>query len=311
MYRIIKKLLNNSASLVGLLLLLVFILIAVFAPFIAPPLFPDPYQIPRMSWDIEPRPPGSLITDDMKFVYESLGKPVTREQAIFGTAQGGYDIFYGMIWGTRTAFRVGIITVTFSMLIGIIGGSIAAYFGGWIDELLMRLTDIFLSIPFLVAAMVLTTILGRGLDKVMIALIAFGWMGYARVIRGSILSTKEEAYVMAAKALGVKDFRIIAFHLLPNTIFPVLVQASMNIGSMVVTAAALSFLGVGAPLGYADWGQMVSFARNWIIGAPGKAGEYWYAVFFPGIFIVLFVLSWNLVGDTLRDILDPRLRGEL
>ena len=143
-------------------------------------------------------------------------------------AQGGYDIFYGLIWGTRTAFRVGIITVVFSMLIGVISGSIAAYFGGWIDELLMRITDIFLSIPFLVAAMVLTTILGRGLDKVMVALIAFGWMGYARVIRGSILSTKQEIYIMAARALGVKDFRIILLHLLPNTIFPVLVQASMN-----------------------------------------------------------------------------------
>jgi len=311
MNRIFRKLISNTASLIGLLLLLVFILIAVFAPYLAPPLFPDSYQIPRMSWDVEPQPPGFPISDDMRFVYESLGKPVTRDKAVFGTAQGGYDIFYGLIWGTRTAFRIGIITVTLSMLIGVILGSLSAYFGGWLDELLMRITDIFLSIPFLVAAMVLTTILGRGLDKVMIALVAFGWMGYARVIRGSILSTKEEVYVMAAKALGVKDFRIISFHLLPNTIFPVLVQASMNIGSMVVTAAALSFLGVGAPLGYADWGQMVSFARNWIIGSPGKAGEYWYAVFFPGIFIVLFVLSWNLVGDTLRDILDPRLRGEL
>lgn len=311
MNRIIKKLLNNTASLIGLFLLIVFVLIAIFAPYIAPPMFSDPYQIQRMTWDIEPQPPGFPMSDDMRFIFESLGKPITRDRAIFGTTQGGYDIFYGLIWGTRTAFRVGIITVAFSMLIGIIGGSIAAYFGGWLDDLLMRITDIFLSIPFLVAAMVLTTILGRGLNKVMIALIAFGWMEYARVIRGSILSTKEEVYVMAAKALGVKDYRIIILHLLPNTIFPVLVQASMNIGSMVVTAAALSFLGVGAPLGYADWGQMVSFARNWIIGAPGKAGEYWYAVFFPGIFIVLFVLSWNLVGDTLRDILDPRLRGEL
>ena len=311
MNRIIKKLLSNTTSLIGLLLLLFFVVIAIFAPRIAPPLFDDPYQIVRMTWDIEPRPPGFPMADEMRVVFESLGKQVDRDKALFGTAQGGYDIFYGLIWGTRTAFRVGIITVVFSMLIGVISGSIAAYFGGWIDELLMRITDIFLSIPFLVAAMVLTTILGRGLDKVMIALIAFGWMGYARVIRGSILSTKQEIYIMAARALGVKDFRIILLHLLPNTIFPVLVQASMNIGSMVVTAAALSFLGVGAPLGYADWGQMVSFARNWIIGSPGNAGKYWYAVFFPGIFIVLFVLSWNLVGDTLRDILDPRLRGEL
>ena len=311
MNRILKKLFSNTTSLVGIILLIFFIIIALFAPAITPPLSDDPYQVPRMSWDINPQPPGSLMSDDMKEAYEFMEKEVKWEKAICGTAEGGYDIFYGLIWGTRTAFKIGIITVLISMLIGIILGSISAYFGGWIDEILMRITDIFLSFPFLVAAMVLTTVLGRGLDKVMIALISFGWMGYARLIRGSILSTKEETYVMAAKALGVNDAKIIWKHLLPNTIFPVMVQGSMNIGSMVITAAALSFLGVGAPVGYADWGQMVSFARNWIIGSPGHAGQYWYAVFYPGIFIVLFVLSWNLIGDTLRDILDPRLRGEL
>ena len=311
MNRILKKLFSNATSLVGIILLIFFIIIALFAPAITPPLSDDPYQVPRMSWDVDPQPPGSLMSDNMKEAYEFMEKKVKWEKAICGTAEGGYDIFYGLIWGTRTAFKIGIITVLISVFIGLILGSISAYFGGWIDEILMRITDIFLSFPFLVAAVVLTTVLGRGLDKVMIALISFGWMGYARLIRGSILSTKEETYVMAAKALGVNDAKIIWKHLLPNTIFPVMVQGSMNIGSMVITAAALSFLGVGAPVGYADWGQMVSFARNWIIGSPGNAGQYWYAVFYPGIFIVLFVLSWNLIGDTLRDILDPRLRGEL
>jgi len=311
MNRILKKLFSNATSLIGIILLFFFIMIAIFAPAITPALSDNPYQIPRMSWDINPQPPGSPMSDDMKEIYGFLEKEVKWEKAICGTAEGGYDIFYGLIWGTRTAFKIGLITVLISMLIGVILGSISAYFGGWIDEILMRITDIFLSFPFLVAAMVLTTVLGRGLDKVMIALISFGWMGYARLIRGSILSAKEETYVMAAKALGVNDAKIIWKHLLPNTIFPVMVQGSMNIGSMVITAAALSFLGVGAPVGYADWGQMVSFARNWIIGSPGHAGQYWYAVFYPGIFIVLFVLSWNLIGDTLRDILDPRLRGEL
>jgi len=311
MNRILKKLFSNATSLIGIILLVFFIVIAVFAPMITPPLSDDPYQIPRMSWDVNPQPPGSSMSEDMREIYLFMEKDVKWDKAICGTAEGGYDIFYGLIWGTRTAFKIGIITVFISMLIGIILGSVSAYFGSWIDEVLMRITDIFLSFPFLVAAMVLTTVLGRGLDKVMIALISFGWMGYARLIRGSILATKEETYVMAAKALGVKDAKIIWKHLLPNTIFPVMVQGSMNIGSMVITAAALSFLGVGAPVGYADWGQMVSFARNWIIGSPGNAGQYWYAVFYPGIFIVLFVLSWNLIGDTLRDILDPRLRGEL
>ncbi len=311
MNRTLKKLFSNTASLIGIILLFIFVIIALFAPLIAPPLTDDSYQIPRMSWEVNPQPPGFPMSEDIRAIYDYMGVEVRYDKAIFGTAEGGYDIFYGLIWGTRTAFRVGLITVIISVLIGILVGSFSGYFGGWLDEILMRITDIFLSFPFLVAAMVLTTILGRGLDKVMIALIAFGWMGYARLIRGSILATKEETYVTAAKALGVKDVKIIGKHLLPNTIFPVMVQATMNIGSMVITAAALSFLGVGAPVGYADWGQMVSFARNWIIGAPGHAGQYWYTVFYPGIFIVLFVLAWNLVGDTLRDILDPRLRGEL
>ena len=311
MHRTVRKLFSNVSSLVGIVLLFIFIIIALFAPIIAPPLSDDSYQVPRMSWDVNPQPPGSPMSDEIRDIYDFMGKEIKYDRAICGTAEGGYDIFYGLIWGTRTAFKIGLITVTVAGLIGVFIGSISAYFGGWIDEILMRITDIFLSFPFLIAAMVLTTVLGRGLDKVMIALIIFGWMGYARLIRGSILSAKEETYVMAAKALGVKDIKIIWKHLLPNTIFTILVQATMSIGSMVITAAALSFLGVGAPVGYADWGQMVSFARNWIIGAPGHAGQYWYTVFYPGIFIVLFVLAWNLIGDTLRDILDPRLRGEL
>ena len=311
MNRTVRKLFSNASSLVGIVLLFIFIIIAILAPVIAPPLSDDPYQVPRMSWDVNPQPPGFPMSDNIRDIYNLMGTEIKYDKAICGTAEGGYDVFYGLIWGTRTAFRIGLITVAVAGLIGVFIGSISAYFGGWIDEILMRITDIFLSFPFLVAAMVLTTVLGRGLDKVMIALITFGWMGYARLIRGSILSAKEETYVMAAKALGVKDIKIILKHLLPNTIFPVIVQATMSIGSMVITAAALSFLGVGAPVGYADWGQMVSFARNWIIGAPGHAGQYWYTVFYPGIFIVLFVLAWNLIGDTLRDILDPRLRGEL
>jgi len=311
MNRTIRKLFSNASSLVGIVLLIIFIIIALFAPIIAPPLSDDHYQVPRMSWEVNPQAPGFLMSDNIRDIYTVIGTEIKWNKAICGTAEGGYDIFYGLIWGTRTAFKIGLITVSATVIIGVFIGSISAYFGGWLDEILMRITDIFLSFPFLVAAMVLTTILGRGLDKVMIALIVFGWMGYARLIRGNILAAKEETYVMAAKALGVKDIKIIWRHLLPNTIFPVMVQATMNIGTMVITAASLSFLGVGAPVGYADWGQMVSFARNWIIGSPGNAGQYWYSVFYPGIFIVLFVLAWNLVGDTLRDILDPRLRGEL
>jgi peptide/nickel transport system permease protein len=171
------------------------------------------------------------------------------------------------------------------MLIGLIVGSIAAYFGGWIDELLMRLTDIFLSIPFLVAAMVLTTILGRGLDKVMIALIAFGWMDIAGSIRGSILCHQRRDICYGSQSFRSKRFSYhFSFIYYPIPFSQCLVQASMNHRFNGSDCAALSFLGVGAPLGYADWGQMVSFARKWILVSPGKAGEYGMRYFFPGIF---------------------------
>jgi len=183
------------------------------------------------------------------------------------------------------------------------------YYGGWVDMVLMRITDIFLSFPFLLAAMtlsaILTPVLGKSLLPATIALITFGWMGYARLIRSDILSIKEREYVLAAKVIGASDARILLRHILPNAIFPTIVVASMDMGSYVLTFAALSFLGIGAEVGYADWGQLLSFARDWIT----NLADYWYIVVFPGIALVLFVLAWNLVGDALRDILDPRLRG--
>ncbi len=233
---------------------------------------------------------------------------ITVDYHPFGMIDGR-DIFYGVVWGTRTAFRIGLIVTIFSTIIGLVIGSISGYYGGWVDETLMRITDVFLSIPFLVAAIVLTTFLGSGLNKVMIAMIIFGWMGTARLIRGNILQVKEEQFILAAKALGVKDFFIIIKHVLPNTIFPVVIQASMRMGSLVITAAALSFLGLGAPTGYADWGALLNYSRDWILGAQGEAFKYWFALFYPGLAMVLFVLAWNLLGDALRDTFDPRLRG--
>jgi peptide/nickel transport system permease protein len=298
--RVLRKIFRNPSAVLGFSLLIFFILVAIFAPVIAKPLNPmmpdeegkpmkldNPYIMPIITWSSEPVPPS-------------------REHP-FGMIQGR-DIFYGVVWGTKTAFYIGLTVTILSTIFGIIIGSIAGYYGGWIDEILMRITDTFMSIPFLLAAMVLTTILGNGLDKVMIAMTVFGWMGAARLIRANILQVKEEQFVLAAKALGVKDFFIIIRHILPNTIFPVLIQASMRMGSLVITAAGLSFLGLGAPLGYADWGSMLNFTRNWILGTSGSAFTYWYAVFYPGMAMVLFVLAWNLVGDALRDVFDPRLK---
>jgi len=258
-----------------------------------------------------------------------------------GTTEGQYDIFYGVVWGTRTAFRVGVVITFITLIIGLLIGSLSAFYGGWTDEGLMRVTEIFQAFPFLLAAItmssILATLYGRGeanplmfaakslamvtfgqnptkpLDPIklgiltgMLAIIFFGWMTYARMIRGNILTVKESEYTFAARTVGASNMRILFRHLLPNAVFPVLVLASMDIGSYVLTFAALSFLGLGAQTGYADWGQMISFARNWVPSLE----KHWYIVIYPGLAIVLFVLAWNLVGDALRDILDPRMRGK-
>lgn len=284
------KLIKNPLGLIGLVLLVFFVVVGILAPVLAPPAWEhEPYRIPRDG-------------------YSSVPKPPSPEHP-FGTAEGQFDIYYGIVWGTRTAWRVSLVVVSISALIGIVMGSVAAFYGGVLDELLMRITDIFYAFPFLVGAMVLTTILGRGLTNVMVALVALGWMGYARLIRGDILQIREADYVQAARAAGASSLRLILRHILPNAIWPVVVQGTMSMGSIVITAAALSFLGVGAPLGYADWGQLISYARNWILGLYGNPLAYWYVVIYPSIAITLFCLSWNLVGDALRDILDPRLRG--
>ncbi len=322
MNKVLKRLLTNPTSLLGILLLLAFALVAIFAPVIAP--IPenarDPYMIPRDGFSSTPEEPSALHP--------------------FGTTEGQYDIFYGVVWGTRTAFRIGVVITIFTTLIGLTVGTLSGFFLGWVDEILMRITEIFLAFPFLLAAItlssVLQTVYGRGdagpimmaakvlafatfgqnpadpVDPIqlqvltgMSAIIMFGWMTYARVIRGNILALRELDYVTAARAIGTSNLRIMVRHMLPNGIFPVLVIASMNIGSYVLTFAALSFLGLGAQRGYADWGQMINFARNWI---PSLA-THWHIVVFPSGAIVLFVLAWNLVGDALRDVLDPRLTG--
>lgn len=289
--KLIKRLLRNPISLVGIILILFFVAVAVFAPLIAPPAprARDPYDMPRLGYKAEPQPPSA--------------------EAIFGTTEGQYDIFYGVVWGTRTAFRAGITVTLATVAIGLTLGTVAGYFGGRVDEVLMRIVEIFMAFPYLLAALTMAAVLqprlGRGIWAPMVALIAFGWTTYARLIRGDILSVKEREYVLAARVIGTSDLRIILRHVLPNAIFPTMVVASMDIGTYVLSFAALSFLGVGVQVGYADWGQIIAFARNWI---PVLA-DYWFIIVFPGIAITLYVLGWNLLGDAFRDILDPRMHG--
>jgi peptide/nickel transport system permease protein len=234
---------------------------------------------------------------------------------VFGVASGGWDIYYGIVWGTRTAFIGGIIITFVTVLIGVIVGTLSAYYGGPVDTVLQRITEVFLAFPFLLAALTLASVLqpllggragvgGSGLITAGIAVVVFGWMGFARLIRGDILSVRERDYVTAARAVGVRDRRIMTRHIIPNAIFPTLVLASLTIGTNAITFAALSFLGLGAEQGFADWGQLLAFSRNWIT----TLDQHWYMVFFPAVALVLFVLGWNLVGDAVRDVLDPRTR---
>ena len=285
--RIIRYLLLNPLSLLGIGLLAGFVLVAILAPVLA---VPEAYQITPY--------------DTPRAGFWATPQPISAE-AWFGTTQGQYDIFYAVVWGTRTAFKIGLGVVGMSVLIGVTVGAVAAYYGSLVDEVLMRVVDVFMAIPFLIAAMVLTTLLGKGIEQMIIALTVFGWMGYARLVRSEILLIKEMDYVNAARSYGAGDFRILALHILPNALFPVLVLATMMTGSMVLAASALSFLGVGSEAGYADWGQFIAYSRNWIVGQAGNPFQYWYTLFFPGAAIFLFVLAWNLVGDALRDILDP------
>jgi peptide/nickel transport system permease protein len=287
--KVIVRMLKNPVSLTGIVLVVAFVVIAILAPVLAPPQRPEePYRIPRDGYLAEPKPPSA--------------------EHIFGTTEGQYDIYYGVIWGTRTAFRVGVMITIATIIIGLLVGTTSGYFGGWVDEGLMRVVDIFMGFPFLLAAITLAAVLGSSprFDRIttgMIALIVFGWTTYARLLRGDIQSVKERDYVMAARTLGASHQRIMLRHVIPNSIFPTLVVASMDIGSYVLNFAALSFLGLGAEPGYADWGQLISFARNWM----PSLFDYWYIIVYPGIAILLFVLGWNLIGDAFRDILDPKL----
>jgi len=299
MFTRIKK---SPLSIVGTAIIAFYIALAILAPVLAPP-WPgrDPFMIPRKVYLIAPKPPSP--------------------EHIFGTAQGSYDIYYGCIWGTITAFRVGIFVVGISLVIGLIIGTLAGYYGGILDELMMRLTDIFLAFPGLVLCIALVialpsklTILELGslkwtlplsaLDKLLLALAIVGWPSYCRVIRGEVMRIKVEDYIQASRAVGCSDFKIITRHILPNSIYPILIMASLDIGAIVLTAAALSFLGLGTPTGYADWGQLINLSQSYIeVGL-----EYWYTYTIPGVFIFTFVLGWNLLGDAFRDILDPMLR---
>lgn len=287
---------KSSLSIIGAAIVLFYVFLAVLAPILAPPGDVSQGGDPMMIWHHG----------------ESLIPTAPNPENPFGTTQGQFDIYYGSIWGARSALRLGILVAGGSLLIGLLIGIVAAYYGGWMDEVLMRLTDIVLAFPGLILSMALIVVLVptgfQRLDAVMLSLTIVGWPGYARLIRGEILRVKNEDYVEAAKSVGCSDFRIIGRHILPNSIYAVLIVFTLDMGTIVLAAAALSFLGLGASVGYADWGQIIALSINWIYGNPAAPFAYWFTFVIPGLFISTFVLGWNLLGDALRDVLDPTLR---
>ncbi len=310
---------RNPLAIVGLLIVLAFVVTATAAPLVTTPSRSCLRDLGLTAATAEayknPTNPAfykiMFQTPTTCYMMPRVGySPIPQTPEVSGTLLGttsqGYDIFYGLMWGSRTAFRIGVLVVGIGLMLGLIVGATAGYLGGWVDNVLMRITDMVIAVPALVLALVIVMVLGNSIINLMIAISAVAWPSYARLVRGEVLRVKELEYVTGAQSIGRRPFGVVMRHILPNAIGPILIVASLDIGSIVLTAAALSFLGLGPELGYADWGQMISFARNWILGPPGQPLAYWYTSFWPGLVIVLFVLGWNLLGDAFRDVLDVR-----
>jgi peptide/nickel transport system permease protein len=218
---------------------------------------------------------------------------------LLGTDKLGRDLLSRIIIGARPALIVPMGVVFFAILIGTPLGALAGYKGGWIDEVIMRITDLFLAFPSLLLAMAITSALGRGLDKAAIALVVSWWPWYTRIARGVAVSLRERYFVEAAQAVGVSDAVIIFRHILPNTISPILIQATVDLGTVILAMGGLAFLGLGTQPPSPDWGLMVSEGRELIL-------NQWWVATFAGLAIFIVVLAFNLLGDTLRDIFDPR-----
>ena len=227
-------------------------------------------------------------------------KPPSLEH-LFGADALGRDIFTRVVFGARMSLKIGLTVILLSLAIGVPLGLIAGFFGGKIDEIIMRLTDMFLAFPPILLPLAIAAALGASIINAMIA-IAISWFPwYVRLIRAQVLTVKEELYVESARSIGVSRPLIICRHILPNVLSPVIIQASMDMGYAILMAASLSFIGVGAKPPTVEWGLMITAARAYFL-------DYWWTVTFPGLAIFVSVLAFNLVGDGLRDILDPKIR---
>lgn len=269
------RLKRNKAAMVGLFFVILLVVVAIFAGVIAPH---DPYA---QNLEYRLKPPTA--------------------QHLLGTDDYGRDILSRIIYGARVSLMVGVISEGIALIIGVLLGAIAGYYGGNVDNMIMRLCDIMFAFPELLFCIGIMFALGPGIYNVFIAIGFVGWAGYARLVRGQILSLKKMEFVEAAHASGAKDFRIIFKHILPNTLAPIIVMLTLSIPGAIMSEASLSFLGLGAQPPMASWGSMIFDGRSYLRTFP------WFSIT-PGIAIMLTVLGFNLFGDGLRDALDPRLK---
>jgi peptide/nickel transport system permease protein len=267
---------RNRLALGGLFVILFTFLIAGFAPIISP------HDPGKTDVSLKLKPPSS--------------------QHYLGTDQLGRDVFSRMLYGSRVSLSVGFVAVAISILIGILVGALAGYYGGWVDSLLMRFVDVMLCFPSFFLILTVVALLGPSLFKVMVVIGITSWMGTSRFVRAEFLTLRERDFVQAARALGVKDRRIIFRHILPNALAPVFVTATLDVATAILVEAGLSFLGFGVQPPAPSWGNILTEGRTYIFDA-------WWLTVFPGLAILLTVLSFNLLGEGLRDALDPRLRG--
>ena len=272
---LIYRLKKSPLTLVGIVIILMLLLIAAFAPYIAPY---DPLDI---------NPPERL-------------KPPSSNH-LCGTDSAGRDVLSRIIYGSRISIQIGGFVVFMAVVFGSLLGLISGYFGGKIDNMIMRVTDVFFSIPYLILAMAIAAVLGPSLINTMISLAIVWWPIYTRITRAQALQIRELTYVEVSKGLGAKPLWIIWKHILPNSISPVIVQASLDFGNAIMMAAALSFIGLGAQPPTPEWGAMISTGRSFL-------RDSWWFPTFPGVAIFITVMGFNLLGDGLKDMLDPKLR---
>ncbi len=266
---------RNRLSVIGLSIVIILLIIAVTAPLWVP--FPDD------------------VTGRLNIAEKLKGPSATH---LFGTDDYGRDVFSRTIMATRTSFEVGLIILAVAITIGVTLGALAGYYGGWVNQLIMRICDIMLTFPGIFLPLALTAALGRGVTNAMLALSITWWPGYCRLVEAQVLKAREEDFVAGARAIGASHRRIIARHILPNLLTAIIVKASMDFGFAVLNLAALGFIGVGVQPPQPDWGSMIAQGRRFI------PASWWYSTF-PGLFMFITVLGFNLLGDGLRDLLDP------